>query len=87
MGKGLHKLFNTFVEDISEDLFSEESGSEFSYFIIEPRNFSEEEKKPDNIKKPWIKATQKEIKNLINNNNSLVEDTDKGVTVTLCMDV
>ena len=44
-----------------------ESGSEVSHFITEPRNFVEVTKLSDNIKKPWLKATLKEIKNLIKN--------------------
>ena len=40
-----------------------------------------------NIKKPWLKATLKEIKNLINNHNVLVEDLEKYKPVTPCMDV
>ena len=42
MGKGLHKLFSTVVEDISHKLKAlGESGSEVSHFIPEPRNFAE----------------------------------------------
>ena len=41
----------------------------------------------DDIKKPWLKATQMEIKNLINNQTFLVEYPDKDETVTPCMDV
>ena len=41
----------------------------------------------ENIKKPWLKATLKEIKNLINNQNFLIEDQNKGQPVTPCMDV
>ena len=41
----------------------------------------------DEIKKPWLKATQKEIKTLINNQTFLVEYTKKGEPVTPCMDV
>ena len=39
------------------------------------------------IKKYWIKATLKEIKNLINNQTFLVKEPDKGKPVTPCMDV
>ena len=39
------------------------------------------------IKKPWLKANQKEIKNLINNNNSLVQYPEKGEPVITCMGV
>ena len=41
----------------------------------------------ENIKKPWIKATLKEIKNLINNKTFLIEDQNEGEPVTPCMDV
>ena len=64
-----------------------ESGSEVSHSILEPRNFAEVKKLSDNIKKPWLKATLKEIKNLINNQNFLVEDKNEGEPVTPCMDV
>ena len=39
----------------------------------------------DNVKKYWLKETQKEIKNLINNQNFLVQETEKGEPVTPCM--
>ena len=64
-----------------------ESGSEVSHFIPEPRNFVEVKKNSENIKKPWLKATIKEIKNLINNQNFLIEDQNEGEPVTPCMDV
>ena len=42
MGKGLPKVFKTVVKDISKDLPTlGESGSEVSYLIPDPRNFSE----------------------------------------------
>ena len=41
----------------------------------------------DDIKKPWLKSTQKEIENLINNQTFLVPETDKGEPVVPCMDV
>ena len=41
----------------------------------------------DDIKKPWLNATQKEIKNLINNQTFLVEEPEKDEPVTPCMDV
>ena len=65
----------------------EEYSSEFSHFIPEPRNFAEVKKLSDDIKKPWIKATQKEIKILIINQTLIVEDPHKGEPVTPCMDV
>ena len=64
-----------------------ESGSEVSYFIPQFRNFYEVAILSDDIKKPWIKATQKGIKNLINNKTFLVQDPEKGEPVTPCMDV
>ena len=59
-----------------------ETVSEVSHFIPEPRNFSEVTKLSEDTKKPWIKATQKEIKNIINNKTFLVQDPDKGEPVT-----
>ena len=38
-----------------------ESGSEVFYFIPDPRNFAEVTRLSDDIKKTWIKATQKEV--------------------------
>ena len=64
-----------------------ESGSEVSYFIPEPRSFAEVTKLSDEIKKPWIKATQKKIKNLTNNQTLLVQYSEKGKPVNPCMDV
>ena len=51
-----------------------ESGPEVTHFIPEPRNFAEVIKLSENIKKHWLKATLKDIKNLINNQNFLIED-------------
>ena len=64
-----------------------ESGSEVSHFIKEPRNFSEVTKLSENIKKPWIKATLKEIKNIIKNPTFIIVDQNEGKPVTPCMDV
>ena len=41
----------------------------------------------DEIKKPWLKATLKEISNLINNQTFLVEYPEKDEHITPCMDV
>ena len=41
----------------------------------------------ENIRKPWLKATLKEIKNLINNQTFLIEYQNEGEPVTPCMDV
>ena len=54
MGKGLHKVFKTFIKDISKKLTPlGESGSEVSHFIPEHRKFAEVTKFSDNIKKPY----------------------------------
>ena len=67
MGKGLHNVFKTVVKNISQDLPPlGESGSEVSHFIAEHRKFDEVIKLLDCINKSWLKATLKEIKNLIN---------------------
>ena len=74
IGKGLHKVFSTVVKDISQELTPlGESGSQLSHFIPEPRNFAEVTKLSENIKKPWLKATLKEIQNLINNQTHVVK--------------
>ena len=39
----------------------------------------------ENIKKPWLKATLKDIKNLINNKTLIIEDQNEDKPVTLCM--
>ena len=39
------------------------------------------------MKKPWLKANLKEIKNLINNQTFLIEYQNEGGPVTPCMDV
>ena len=88
MVKGLHKVFSTVVKEISQELTDlGESGSEVSHFIPEPRNFAEVTKFSDNIKKHWLKATLKEIKNIVNNHTFLIEDQNEGEPVTPCMDV
>ena len=64
-----------------------ESSSEVSHFIPEPRNFAEVKKLSENIRKLWLKATLKEINNLINNQTFLIEDQKEVEPVTPCMDV
>ena len=64
-----------------------ESWSEVSHFIPEPRNFAEVKKLAENIKKPWLKATPKEINSLTNNQTFMIEDPKDGEPVTPCMDV
>ena len=88
MGKGLHKVFITVVKEILQELTAlGESGSEVSHFIPEPRNFDEVTKLSENIKKPWLKTTLKQIKNPINNQTFLIEDQNEGEPVNPCMDV
>ena len=88
MVKVLHKVFSTVVKEISQELTPlGESGSLVSHFIPEPRNFTEVKKLSENIKKPWLKATLKEIKNIINNQILLIEDQNEGEPVTPCMGV
>ena len=41
----------------------------------------------ENIRKPWLKATLEEIKNLINDQTLLIEDQNERGTVTPYMDV
>ena len=83
MGKDLHKVFKNFVKYILQYLPSlGETNSKVSYFISEPRNLAKVTKFSEDIRKPWLKATQKEIKNLINDHNSLVQDPEKGNLVT-----
>ena len=64
-----------------------ESGSEVSHLIPEPRKFVEVTKLSENIRKPWLKETLKEINNLINNQPFMIEDPKDGEPVTLCIDV
>ena len=86
MGKGLHRVFSTIISEISQELTNfGETGSEVSHFIPEPINFAEVTKLAENIRKPWLKATIKEIKNLINNQTFMIEDPKDGEPVTPCM--
>ena len=62
-------------------------GSEVSHFIPEPRNFAEVTKLSKHIRKPWQKATLKEINNLINNQTFPIEYPNDGEPVTPCTDV
>ena len=68
MGKGSQNLFKAVINEIWKDLvFLCESRSKVSYFVPDPRNFAEVTVFLVAIKRPWIKATLKEIKNLVNN--------------------
>ena len=62
-----------------------ESGSEVYYFVPKPRNFVEVIRFSEDIKKPWLKATLKENKKLINNQNFLFQEREKGKPATPCM--
>ena len=78
MGKGSRRVFSTIVSKISQELTNfGESGSEVSHFIPEPRNFAEVTRLAENIRKPWLKATLKEIKNLINNHSKLTARSEE----------
>ena len=62
MGKGLHKVLKNVVKELSQDLSPFwESGLELFHLIPEPRTFSEVKELSDDINKPWLKATMKEI--------------------------
>ena len=88
MVKGLHKVFEDVVNEISQYLpVLGESGLGVFYFIPEPTNFTEVTRFSDDIKKPWLKTTLKEIENLINNKTFLVQDPEKGDSMTPHMDV
>ena len=56
-------------------------------FIPEPRTFFDVVRLPAELKKPWLRATKKEIKNLIDNKTFKQEDPEPGEVVTPCMDV
>ena len=88
MGKGLHKVFKTVVKHIFARIanFGRIWFRSFP-FHPEPRNFAEVTKLSDEINKTWLKATLKEIKNLVNNQNFIVDDPEKDEPVTPCMDV
>ena len=86
MGIGSHKVFKVVVNDISQELpILGESGSEVSYFIPEPRNSAEATRLSEDTNKPCLKATLKNINNLINKNIVSVQDPDKGEPVTIFM--
>ena len=86
--KGLHNIFKPGLNDISQVLPTfGEYGSNVSYLISYPRNFSEVNRLSYDINKTWLKASMNEIKNLINNQTFLGKDTEKGEPVNPCMDV
>ena len=88
MRKGLHEVFKTAVKEISQEFPPLGGyGSEVSHLIPEPRNFAEVKKLSDGIKKTRLKATLREIENLINNQTFLIEYPEKDKPVTPCMHV
>ena len=83
-GKVLHQLFKAVLNEISEKVpILGESGSEFSYFIPEPRNFLKVTRLSEDILKPWLKANLKYINHLINNQTFLVDEPENCEPVTL----
>ena len=85
MVKGLHKVFSTIVKGVLQEFTNfGEPGSEASHFIPEPRNFAEVTKLSENIRKPWLKSTLEEIKNLINKQTFMIEDPTDGEPGTPC---
>ena len=87
-GKGLYKVFKSFSNGISQALsILDQSGSEVSYIIPEPRNFSYVIRLSEDINKPCIKKTLKEIRDLINNHTVLAQEPENDESVTPCMDV
>ena len=88
LGRGVHSLFKTVAKEIKKDVPEMgEPGSEVAPFIPEPRTFSDVVRLPVELKKPWLRATKKEIKNLIDNKTFKPEDPEPGEVVTPCMDV
>ena len=88
MGKYLQKVFKAVVNGLNHSFSNlEEWGSKVSHFIPEPSNFVEVTRLPADVKKYLLKATLKEIKNLINNQNFLMDDPEKGDPVTPSMGV
>ena len=56
MGKGSNKFFKAVVNETSQSLPNlGESGSEVSYFILEPRKFAKVTRLSEDIKKHYIK--------------------------------
>ena len=88
MGRRVQQLFHTAAAEIRKDKPDMgEPGSEVAPFIPEPRNFSEVCRLPAEVRKPWLRATHKEIKNLIYNSTFALEEPNPEEAVTPCMDV
>ena len=68
LGRGVHRLFRTIAREVNKETPEMgEQGSEVAPFLPEPRNFAEVTRLPAEVKKPWLRATLKEVKNLIDN--------------------
>ena len=88
MGKGLHRVFKAVVNELNTALSTlVESVSKVSHFIPEPSNVSEATRSPSDVKNDRLKANLKEIKKLNNNQNFLIDDSEKGDPEKSCMDV
>ena len=88
IGKGLHKVFKAVVNKLKNPLPTlVEPGSEVSHFIPETRNFVEVSRSPADVKKAWLESTLKDIKNMINNQNFIMDDPEELYPMTTCMDV
>ena len=75
MGKSLHKFFKCAVNELKNALPNlGKSGSEVSHIIPERKNFVEVTILSSNVKRDWLKATLKEIKNVINNQNFIMNE-------------
>ena len=75
MGKGLHKVFQDVINELNNTLLTlVESRSEVSHLIPELRNFSEVTRLSAEIKKTSLKENFKEMNNVINNQNILMDD-------------
>ena len=53
----------------------------------EPRKYAEVNRLLEGKNKSWLKATLKQIMNLINNQKVLVQDSEKGEPINPCIDV
>ena len=88
MGKVLHKLFKSVVNELNNVLpVIVESVSEVSHFIPEPSNFVEVAILPADFKKDCLKATLKYIKIVINNHKFLMDYPYNGKPMTPFMDI
>ena len=88
MGEVLQKVFKAVENEISQGLpILGWYGLEASYFITDPRKISDVTILSDYMNKPWIKETLNYIKNIINNQDFIVQEPEKGEPVTPFMDV